>query len=104
MVASALDPKPAESNFITSGVHALVILPTGTGKVKAYCRGAYTTLTFGYKHAKAPFTFVPFSTLTPVGASATEEVFLEPGPGVQVYVSVVGASGDGAFIALSKGY
>ncbi len=104
MVASAIDPKPPEANFLTSGVHALVVLPTGTGRIKAYCRGTYTSITFGYRHALDPFTFVPFSTLTPVGVDATEEVFLEVGSGVQVYASIVGASSTGAFIGLSAAY
>lgn len=104
MPASPINPKPPEANIKTSGVHALIVLPTGAGRIKAYCRGTYTSLTFGYQHAKDPFTFVAFSSLTPVGANATAEVFLEVGPGVQIYVSIVGASGNGAFIGLSGAY
>ena len=104
MVVSTIDPKPPEGNFKESGVHALTVLPTGAGRIKAYCRGTYTSLTFGYKHALDPFTFVPFASLTPVGMNATEEVFLEVGPGVQVYVDIDTASGDGAFIGLSGAY
>ena len=104
VAASPIDPKPPEANLKTDGEHALVVLPTGAGRIKAYCRGTYTTLTFGYRHALDPFTFVPFSTLTPVGMNATEEVFLEVGPGVQVYVVVAGVGGAGAFIGLSGAY
>ena len=101
MVVSAIDPKPPESHFTSDGLYALVILPTGTGRVKAYVRGTYTTATFGYVKAGDPVAFIAFSSLTAASADP-EEVFLEPGPGVQVYVDLVGATDT--FIALSGGY
>lgn len=104
MPVSPVNPKPTEANLKTSGLHALIVLPTGAGRIKAYCRGTYTSLTFGYVKASDSASFLAFSSLTPVGANATEEVFLEVGPGVQVYVNIVGASGNGAFIGLSAAY
>lgn len=102
MVAPTSDPRPAESNFKTSGLHSLATVPTGTGKLKAYVRGTFTSVTFGYVEAADPTVFHAFTSLTPTTGAA--EVFLEPGPGVQVYVSIVSASGDGVFIGLSGGY
>ncbi len=104
MPVSPINSKPPEANLKTSGLHALTVLPTGTGRIKAYCRGTYTSITFGYVQAADPTQFVAFSSLTAVGANATEEVFLEVGHGVQIYVNIVGASGAGAFIGLSGAY
>lgn len=98
-------PKPVESQYQEAGLYPLVILPTGTGRVKAYVRGTFTSVTFGYVEADAtdaPKTFVPFSSLTPIAAPGEE--FLEPGPSVQVYASIVAPTGDGVFIGLSAGY
>lgn len=99
--------KPVEPHYTgtnANGVKTLVILPTGTGRMKAYVSGNFASAvaTFGYR-SLATSAFVPFSTLTPTAAAA--EVFLEPGPGVQVAVSIAGATAPtDIVIALSAGY
>ena len=98
------EPRPPEINITEDGTTPLVVLPTGTGRIKAYVRGAFTTVTFGYREAKSPNTFHAFSTAVVPGGSADTEVLLEPGPNVQVHVAVVGTSGGGVFIGLSGSY
>lgn len=99
--------KPVEPHYTgtnANGVKALVILPTGTGRMKAYVSGNFASavVTFGYR-SLVTSTFIPFSTLTPTAAA--EEVFLEPGPGVQVAASIAGATAPtDIVIALSGSY
>lgn len=99
--------KPVEPHYIgtnANGVKPLAILPTGTGKVKAYVSGTFSSavVTFGYRSLEGS-AFVPFSSLTPTATA--EEVFLEPGPGVQVVASIASATGGtDIVIALSQGY